>query len=258
MTELEQTEELTPLEQLEAISGKDRARVILATVHGLIRDEQRLTAAAVDAQCFMLPHWTECGDDELAQAQAVIDAEANAHVAQLEAEAANVVEDIMGDTMKATTPIPPEQPPTIDKDTALASLNESIRLREAARTALNVAVRKRQELRGKLADLLQEWSTGLPKISHRDALMEVVRTQQLTKAERQEATRPGPSAWDRQAYYSTGRGSAPAFVQSRMRNGGNRRGSLPLSRLRGKLDLGGTAPIRRTDTRGAAKLPSER
>jgi len=213
------TEETTPLEQLEAISGPARAGVILATARGLVRDQQRITGPAIDAACFTLNGWTETGDDEVTAALAVIEAEANEHVAKLEAEAANVVEDAMGGTMEA-----PIQPPTTDKDAALASLNESIKLREAARAALNVATRKRQELRGKLADLLQEWATGLPKISHRDALMDVVRTGQQVRAQnRHLGGRPGPSAYDRERWWGLhGDTTGTAFLKKRMVRGGKR------------------------------------
>ena len=220
MTEIEQTEQ-TPLEQLEAYSGKPRAKVILATVRGLIRDEQRLTTAAVDAACFTLPLWTETDDMELALAQGVVAAEADIHVAQLEAEAANVVEETMGGTVEATTPI---QPQTIDRDAVLAAMNESIKLREAARTALNVATRKRQELRGKLADLLQEWSTGLPKVTHEMAARAVAETTRAVRAQnRHLGGRPGPSAYDRERWWGLhGDTTGTAFLKKRMVRGGKR------------------------------------
>jgi hypothetical protein len=241
---------MTELEQLEALSGKARAQVILATVRGLIRDEQRLTTAAVDAQCFTLHGWTETDNDELAAAQAVIDAEADAHVAKLETEAAEKPEVLSSDNTLTEAEPQGEQPPTLDHDAALAELNAASRALADARTAVTVASHKRGKARTALASALEAWTQQRPTQSFVQALREVVQTQQATRKQRQEATIPGPSAWDRQAYYSAGRGSAPAFVQSRMRNGGNRRGSLPLSRLRGKLDIGGKMPM--------PKLPSER
>jgi hypothetical protein len=238
---------MTELENLEAISGsKERARVILASVREIIRDEQRPTAASVDARCFVLPHWTACGDDEVEAALAVIEAEVNAHVAKLEAEAVATEQPEAVDPNEPTEQVTQDvttAAPTIDRDAALARVNAATRSLADARSALTAAGDRHRALRAGAATAIEQWQRGLPRTSFREALMAVSATQRATKHEQMERTVPGPSAWDRQAFYSTGRGSAPAFVQSQMRNGGNRRGSLPLSRLRGKLDIQGKMPM---------------
>lgn len=247
---------MTELENLEAACGgnPDRAKVILARVRELIRDEQPISCLAIDAACIFLPGWEACTDAEATAAFAVIEAEANAHSAKLEAEAAATKQPEAPAAEPETVVTDTAQDVTVSRDTALANLNAEIKAREAARTALNVAVRKQQELRGKLADLLQVWQTGRPQVSFVQALMEVSATQRLTKQQQMDRTVPGPSAWDRRQFYSAGRGHASAFVEKQMRGGGNHRGSLPMSAARGKMDTAGTSKVvlRRTDTGSAS------
>jgi hypothetical protein len=252
---------MTELENLEALSGsKDRAKVILASVREIIiRDEQRPTAAAVDARCFVLPHWTACGDDEVEAALAVIEAEPPAY---MKAEAEQQLPDDVVVPPQAEIDAQAEQPkaPTLapqdvgDRDAALARVNQLTRELGEARSEWRLAGDRLRTLRIAAAAAIEAWQRGLPRTTFRDALMEVSATQRATKHEQMERTVPGPSAWDRQAYYSTGRGSAAAFVQSRMRGGGNRRGSLPLSVARGPLDTAGKSKtqLRRTNTGGAS------
>lgn len=236
---------MTELEQLESICGsKDRASVMLATVRVLMRDdEQRLTPAAVDAKCDTLFGWTATGDDEIAVALAVIEAEGDARIAQIEgAEPA---------AEQPTEQVSVEPPVDFgDRDTALARVNLLTRELGDARSAFTAAGNRLRTLRAAAASAIECWQRGLPRSTFRQALMEVAATQRATKQEVMDGTVPGPSAWDRQAYYSTGRGSAPAFVQKRMRGGGNRRGSLPLNAARGPMDTAGKSktPLRRTIT----------
>lgn len=243
--------EQTELEKMEALSGKARAGAIVAVVRQLTADGARITCAAVDAKCFALPYWSECEADELEQAQAVVAASADDHVAKLEVEAEP---ETVGDN--SPTAEPPETLSAdntyADRDAALANVNRLIRELGDARSEWQRAGDRLRTLRAAAAKAIECWQRGLPSTSFRDALMAVSQTQRLTKQQRQDATVPGPSAWDKQAYYSTGRGSAPAFVQKMQRGGGNRRGSLPLSAARGPMDTGGVAKVqlRRTNTGG--------
>lgn len=256
---------MTPLENLEAISGsKDRARVILASVRELVRDEQRLTAAAVDARCYVLPGWSECGDDEVTAALAVIEAEGDAHVAKLEAEAAVIEQPTEQPADRGSVPSGTGGGPAEvsaastdtasqdfgDRDTALARVTESTRALADARSALTMAGDRHRALRAVAATAIEQWQRGLPRTTFRQALMEVSATQRLTKELRQEATAPGPSAWDKRQYYSSGRGHVSAFVEKQMRGGGNHRGALPLNMARGPLDTAGKSKtqLRKTDT----------
>jgi hypothetical protein len=255
---------MTELENLEALSGsKPRAKVILASVREIIRDEQRPTAAAVDARCFVLPHWTACGDDEVEAALAVIEAEVNAHVAKLEAEAVateQVTQDVStaeqseGNKQSADVTVKSEPADFGDRDAALARVNQLTRELGDARSDWRLAGDRLRTLRITAAAAIEAWQRGLPRTTFRDALDAVSLTQRLTKQQQMDRTVPGPSAWDRQAFYSTGHGHAPAFVQKLMRGGGNRRGSLPLSVARGPLDTAGKSKmqLRKTDTGGAS------
>jgi hypothetical protein len=213
------------MDQLEALSGKDRARAIMAVVRDLVHEQQRITTAAIDSRCLLLPHWSECGEDEATAALAVIEAEASAHVAKLEAEAAPTDQpEALSPDNTYSEPAPAEQPQPIDRDAVLSAMNESIRLREAARASYNFAIRKRQELRGKLADLLAEWQTGLPKMTREQAAREVMAATRATRAQnRQLGGVPGPSRHDQERFWRThGDTTGYGFLRKQVGRGNRR------------------------------------
>jgi hypothetical protein len=201
------------------ISGDMRGGVILAAVQRIVHEERRPTPAEIDAICRDLPGWSDCGDDECAAALEMIDQAAEAHAATLEAE--QLPQDVSTEPQAEKATDEPGPLPPVDRDAALATLKQAERALADARGTVTALTHKRQELRGRLADAIMAWTSGLPKMTHTQAVKEAVATHQATRAERAGRSQPGPSRIDRERFYSQG-GDGNDFLRKQMGRGHRR------------------------------------
>jgi hypothetical protein len=218
------------------ISGEKRGRAILNAVHIVVAKEQRPTPESVHAELpeamFKGFDADPPGEDEIAAAMELIEQQAAEHVASLEQP---------GETIREQTPDEPAQPeaPTLPPDEARENLRLANLTLANARTNLLACTNRRNAARGRLADAVAAWQSGLPRISRDQAVKEAIASYQATRAEQQRRPTPGPSMVDRIA--ASQRGGPAAW-------GNFRRGA---STVRGGLNFDPRkGPV--------AKLPSQR
>jgi hypothetical protein len=226
------------------ISGDIRGNMILNAVRQIVSEARRPTPAEVDAICKDLPGWTECGSDECQAALDMLDELADQHVAALTNEA----------EMNAAPSAESEPSAHVGEETNTPSIDpaeaqECLRLARIAlanaRAAVLTATNVRNRCRTRLSELIQQWQTGLPKISREQAAKEAIATFQAVKQANAEAGLPPArkhvpnSYFDRMGAY--GHGDATTFLRKQMGRGGKRFG-------RGDV----------MTSKGIMRLPSER
>ena len=205
---------------LELSGSPARAGAILSAVRKISEEHKRKpTLAEINAACKDLHGWDPCERDELEAALSMLDAQADAHVASL-AEPAAEPETEQPAAAAAIEPQP------VDREQLVENLRLSRLALANARAALIGAQNRRSAARERLATCIQQYQVGLPRVSHLEAARDVQMTSRLVRAQGggPYRGRPGPSAYDRERFYSAG-GDATTFLkQNFLRRGGKRFG----------------------------------
>lgn len=206
-----------------------RAGAIRGVVAQIVSEERRPTTAEVDSICARLPNFGTVLQVEVDAAMAEIEAAAEAHAASLEQPAGN-------DAEMNTAPNAESEPsaavgeemsvPTLDRDAAI----ERLRLLQITLADARAAVMKlttlRNAQRGRVADALQAWVSGMPKLSRTEAAKQAIRTFQADKQRLADAGLPPTAKHVPNSYFdrvgSYGHGDATTFLRKQMRRGGKR------------------------------------
>lgn len=221
------------------ISGEKRGRAILNAVNAVIAKEQRPTPLSVHAE---LPEQTfpgfladPPGQDEIDAAMALIEEQAAQHVATLE----RLVESETADADS----VPEQETVGIVSAVAPDEARENLRIAHVAlakaRAAVTTATNKRNAARGRMANAVTAWQTGLPRMTREQAVRESIASYQATRAEQVQHFKPGPSVIDRVAANQRG---GPAAWGNFRRGASTVRGGLNFDPRKGPV----------------AKLPSQR
>lgn len=218
---------MTTLDELTGDPGK--TFVILHAVRAIIANEGQPTPENVSPYC------EAAGFGEATQE------ECDAGVSFInQGEAAAPVEP----QAVEPTPEPPKKLSAVDREQLLERLRLTNILIADARANVITLTNLRNRAREKMANAITAWTIGLPKMTHVEAMREVVKTGQMVRAQGGSPARskPGPSAYDRERFYSgPAYGDARDYVRKLQRRGGNRRGAYPLSMARGPVDTGGAS-----------------
>jgi hypothetical protein len=194
-----------------------RAAVILNAVQQVCDLGRRPTTVEVDAICAKYQNFGEALQAEVDAAMDAITAAADAKAAALEAEPTSAEPDM---------PVTDESSPSVvlSRDDYLERLRQLNITLESARAEVVRLTTLRNAARGRVADQLQAWVSGLPKTTHEAAARAVMETTRKVRAENRElGGRPGPSVYDRERFWGThGDTTGTSFLKRRMVRGGKR------------------------------------
>lgn len=215
---------------LEVCGSLARASVVLDATRQVVANGERPTPTTVGALLpeTKYPGLGEVGQDECDAAFEVIEAEAEAHAASLNAEQPAEVSH-NADTDQASRE-QAEPAPTISRDEALENLRQAHIALANARAAVLTLTNKRQAARTALSEAISCWQSGLPRVTREQAVRDAIATHQMTRAERAAPPPSGPSYWDRVKSYGAG-GDGNEWARKQHVNGGNMRGAFPRQAL---------------------------
>lgn len=206
------------------------AAAIMIAARECVANGERVTSATIKARLpeAKFPGLGEIGNDEAQAAFEAIEQEAERHAASLEADAPAEPADEPQEPQPEAANVP-----TLSPDEAREYLRLAHVALAEARAAVTTKTNVRNRAREVLANAVQAWQTGMPKMTREQAVRESIASFQQDRANHvQSSSTPGPSRVDRTAFYSKG-GDAGDFARKQMRRGGYHRGAYP-SQARGQ------------------------
>lgn len=210
------------------LSGALRGSAILSAARECVDAGERVTPDTLKARLpdEKFPNFGDVGEDEAAAAFELIEQQAEAHAATLEAESSQAASP---DTAPADhAEAAPMEAPTISPDEARENLRLASVALANARAAVIGATNRRNAARERLAACVTSWQTGLPRMTREQAVRESIASYQATREQQHRRPTPGPSVIDRFAMatrggnYGAGGGNSFRRGASTVRNSLNR------------------------------------